>query len=141
MFRQDVGVMCAYLQQNGLRVLPAKKALALKNWSPLYRKQKSGLNDGELGGGLIKKRVARAGSGKRGGYRTIIVYRVKKRAVFVYGFAKNAADNINDAELHEYQKLAQIYLGFNDTDIEKALKIGELKEVKYDGKDTQKISE
>lgn len=48
----------------------------------------SGLNDGELGGGLIKKRVARAGAGKRAGYRTIVIYRVKKRAVFVYGSAK-----------------------------------------------------
>lgn len=34
-----------------------------------------GLIDADLGGGLIKKRVARAGGGKRGGYRTIVAYR------------------------------------------------------------------
>ncbi len=118
-----------------------KEGISVEKLVAVIREAESGLNDGELGGGLIKKRVARAGSGKRGGYRTIIVYRAKKRAVFVYGFAKNVADNINDAELFEYQKLAQIYLGFNDADIEKALKIGELKEVTYDGKDTKKVSE
>lgn len=91
----------------------------------------NGLNDGDLGGPLIKKRVARSGAGKRGGYRTIIIYRAKKRAVFVYGFAKSKADNINDVELSEYQRLAQIYLGFSDADIGKALKAGELQEVNY----------
>ena len=58
-----------------------------------------GLHDGDLGGGLLKKRVARAGQGKRGGYRTIVVYRKGKRAVFVYGFSKSAKDNIDGVEL------------------------------------------
>jgi hypothetical protein len=106
-----------------------KEGISAEKLIAAVREAEEGLNDGELGGGLIKKRVARAGSGKRGGYRTIIVYRVKKRAVFVYGFAKNVTDNINDAELFEYRKLARIYLDFNDADIERALKIGELKEV------------
>ncbi len=109
-----------------------KEGIGAERLVAAIQEAESGLNDGELGSGLIKKRVARAGSGKRGGYRTIIVYRVKKRAVFVYGYAKNVADNVNDAELHEYQKLAHIYLEFNSADIEKALKIGELKEVNYD---------
>ena len=34
-----------------------------------------GLIDADLGGGLIKQRVARPGQGKRSGYRTIIAYR------------------------------------------------------------------
>lgn len=34
-----------------------------------------GLNNGDLGGGLMKKRVARTGEGKSGSYRTILVYR------------------------------------------------------------------
>jgi hypothetical protein len=46
-----------------------------------------------LGGNLIKKRVARAGKGKRGGYGTIIVYPLGSRAVFVYGFPKSAKAN------------------------------------------------
>lgn len=36
---------------------------------------KQGLVDVDLGGGLIKKRVARQGAGKRGGYRTLIAFR------------------------------------------------------------------
>ena len=58
------------------------------------REVEKGLNDGELGRGLIKKRVARAGEGKRGGYRTIIVYRARFRSVFVYGFPKSAKANL-----------------------------------------------
>ena len=34
-----------------------------------------GLVDARLGGFLLKKRVARPGGGKRGGYRTILAYR------------------------------------------------------------------
>ena len=34
-----------------------------------------GLIDADLGGGLIKLRVARRGQGKSGGYRVIVAYR------------------------------------------------------------------
>lgn len=54
---------------------------------------------------------------------------------------KSTTENLSDVELFEYQKLAQIYLAFSDADIDRALKIGELKEVNYDGKDTKKVSE
>ena len=94
---------------------------------------------GILGRGLIKKRVARAGEGKRGGYRTIIVYRAGSRSVFVYGFPKNAKANLSAVELDVYRKLAQILLGFNDTDLAKALKEGEVEEVNYD--DEKEISD
>lgn len=60
--------------------------------------------DAALGGEVFKQRVARTGAGKSGGYRTIIVLRVKKRAVFVYGFAKNEADNVTPAELKQLKK-------------------------------------
>jgi hypothetical protein len=83
----------------------------------------------DLGGGLIKKRVSRSGQGKRGGYRTIIVYRVKTLAIFVYGFPKSAKANLNAIELDAYKKLAQVFLGFSDQDIAKALNAGELLEV------------
>ncbi len=83
----------------------------------------------DLGGGLIKKRVSRSGQGKSGGYRTIIVYRVKTLAVFVYGFPKSAKANLNDVELDGYKKLAKVFLGFSDRDIIKAVNAGELLEV------------
>ena len=90
-----------------------------------------GLNDGDLGGNLIKKRVARTGEGKRGGFRTIIVYRVGSRAIFVYGFPKSAKANLNGVELDTWQKLARFYLNFTDVSIAKVLSAGELEEVHY----------
>ena len=118
-----------------------KEGIGAEKLVAAIQEAENGLNDGELSGGLIKKRIARAGAGKRGGYRTIIIYRVKKRAIFVYGFAKSVTENLSDMELNEYQKLAQIYLAFSDEDIDRALKTGELKEVSYDGKDTKKVSQ
>lgn len=59
----------------------------------------AGLVDADLGGGLIKQRVARSGGGKRGGFRTIIAYRRGSRAFFLLGFAKSALANIDDDEL------------------------------------------
>jgi hypothetical protein len=88
-----------------------------------------------LGEDLIKKRVARPGEGKRGGYRTIIVFRAGDLAVFVYGFAKSAKANLNAVELDAYQKLAQIYLNFTAASLAKALNEGELEEVNYDGEE------
>ena len=48
-----------------------------------------GLVDADLGGGVIKQRVARTGQGRSGGYRMLIAYRFGNRAVFMYGIAKN----------------------------------------------------
>ena len=44
-----------------------------------------------------KLRVARPGQGKSGGYRTLLAYRKSERSVFLYGFAKNERDNIDEA--------------------------------------------
>jgi hypothetical protein len=55
--------------------------------------------DADLGGGIIKQRVARPGQGRSGGYRMLIAYRAGGRAVFLYAFAKNERDNIDPDEL------------------------------------------
>ena len=55
-----------------------------------------GVVDAELGGRVIKQRVARPGQGRSGGYRTLIAFRSDTRAVFMFGFAKNDQDNIDD---------------------------------------------
>ena len=46
------------------------------------------LFDADLGGGVIKQRIARLGQGKSGGSRSIILFRRNDRAVFIYGFEK-----------------------------------------------------
>ena len=106
-----------------------RKGIGDEKLADAVREAEKGLNDGELGGDLIKKRVARTGEGKRAGYRTIIAYRVGPRAVFVYGFPKSTKANLTAFELYEYQKLAQIYLSLTEAGIIKALNEGELKEV------------
>ncbi|NYT63157.1 type II toxin-antitoxin system RelE/ParE family toxin [Alcaligenaceae bacterium] len=76
---------------------------------------KQGLIEADLGGGVIKQRVARPGQGKSGGFRTIILYRTAERAFFVYGFSKNDRDNIDDDEGVAFKKAAGYVLGLSDT--------------------------
>jgi hypothetical protein len=69
----------------------------------------AGSIDADLGGGLVKQRVARPGAGRSGGFRTIIAYRKGDRAIFLHLFAKAQQANIGPAELETYQKLAKSY--------------------------------
>jgi hypothetical protein len=89
-----------------------------------------GLIDADLGSHVIKKRVARAGQGKSGGYRMLIAFRIKHRAVFLFGFAKNELDNIDDKQLASLQETAAYWLTADDTRLERALKDGTLIEVR-----------
>lgn len=90
---------------------------------------KLGLVDADLGQGLLKKRVALDGRGKRGSVRTIIAFRAKGRAIFIYGFAKNEKASISKNEELQLKQLAKVYLSFTPLQISKVLKIGELIEV------------
>ena len=90
-----------------------------------------GIVDADLGGGLIKQRVARAGQGRSGGFRMLIGYRVKDRAVFLYGFAKNERDNIDPEELLELRELAEDWLTARPEGIARSLRDGALQEVDY----------
>ena len=94
-----------------------------------------GLIDADLGGGLIKQRVARPGQGKRGGYRTVIAYRRGTRAIFLFGFAKSEQANLDRDELTYWQRVGRDYLGLSDEDLEAAIVDDELAEVRYDGED------
>jgi hypothetical protein len=89
-----------------------------------------GLIDADLGGHVIKKRVPRAGQGKSGGYRMLIALRTRHRAVFLFGFAKNELDNIDDKQLITLQEAAAYWLAVDDKRLEQALKDGNLIEVR-----------
>jgi hypothetical protein len=65
--------------------------------------------DADLGGRVIKQRVARPGQGKRGGFRLLVAFG-PHRAVFLYGFAKNERENIRDAELMTLREIARTFL-------------------------------
>ncbi|WP_290517210.1 type II toxin-antitoxin system RelE/ParE family toxin [Alcanivorax sp.] len=93
---------------------------------------KRGLIDANLGGHVVKKRVAVGGQGKSGGMRTLLAYRVGDKAFFVYGFAKNARANISADELKALKCLAKELLSYSDRALVKAIKSGALIEVKSD---------
>lgn len=93
------------------------------------KRAEEGLIDADLGGGVIKQRIARPGEGKSGGYRSIVVFKVGSRAVFVYGFAKNRKGNVSRAELEAFKALAQELLGYDAKALKAAVKVGALKKV------------
>jgi len=91
-----------------------------------------GIVDADLGGHVIKQRVARSGQGRSGGYRTLIAYRSPARAVFLFGFAKADQDNIDDNELRELRKAAAEMLGWNDEEVAALLAAGKWMEIVCD---------
>ena len=88
--------------------------------------------------GVFKQRVARAGCGKSGGYRTIILFKVGGHSFFVHGFAKNEKANVTPGELKALKRLAGTFLNFDADALEKASAAGEIAEVMHDGKDGKK---
>ena len=92
-----------------------------------------GLIDADLGGGVIKQRVARQGRGRSGGYRTIVLFRRGKHCFFVYGFAKSSRDNLRRDELKAFRMLADEMLAMDDAGLRAALANGTIMEVACHG--------
>jgi hypothetical protein len=91
-----------------------------------------GLVDADLGGGVIKQRIARPGEGRSGGFRTIILFRAQERAFFVYGFSKSSRDNITNDDLRAYREFAAWILVYETGLLEEAVKREIWREVKCD---------
>lgn len=88
-----------------------------------------GLIDASLGGNLVKKRIARKGHGKSGGFRTIVVFKKEHRTVFIYGFPKSQRDNIREQEEKALKKLAQNLLDAPEGELKEMIAKGDLYEV------------
>lgn len=97
-----------------------------------------GLIDADLGGHVVKKRIALPGQGKRGGARAIVATRLADRWFFLYGFGKNERANIGKEELRMLQELARDLLAFDDRQLAHAVSVGEIMEVDNDGDEAQK---
>jgi len=97
-----------------------KEGLTTDSLCVAGREMQSGLYDADLGGGLLKKRVARAGKGKRGGFRTLVVTNKSDRWVFVFGFPKNERANIVRDEEDALKKLATHLLSLTALAVAKA---------------------
>ena len=89
----------------------------------------AGLIDADLGGNVVKKRIAMPGRGKSGGSRTLVATNRGARWFFVFGFEKNARDNIIADELAALKKLARDLLKLNDSQLDEAAAVGALQEI------------
>ena len=97
------------------------------------QRAEKGLIDADLGGGVIKQRIAREGQGKSGGFRSIVLFRGKQRAFFVHGFAKSKMANIKKDELKAFRALADEMLGLNDGELKLVISNGTIVKVDCNG--------
>lgn len=93
------------------------------------KEMEDGLIDADLGGLLYKKRLARPGSGKSGGYRTLLSAWLGQRYVFLLGFSKSDKTNITHDEKKALQFAGKVFLELSGQGLSKALKSGVLLEV------------
>jgi hypothetical protein len=92
-----------------------------------------GLVDADLGGHVVKKRVALPGQGKRGGARVIVATKLADRWFFLFGFSKNERDNIDSDDLKALRETAGQLLAFTDQQLLAALAANELTEIDHGG--------
>ncbi len=96
-----------------------------------------GLVDADLGGGVLKQRIARKGGGPSGGFRAIVLFRRGDLAFFVYGFAKSGRENLRRDELATFRRLADEYLALDRVGLVVAQATGAIIEVKCDDQAVQ----
>ena len=106
-----------------------RERLSDKSLCEAINRAERGIIDADLGGNVIKQRVARIGSGRSGGYRTLIAIRVHQRAVFLYGFAKSARGNVSDDQVRDLQQTARDLLAAGEKAMDAAVKALELEEL------------
>jgi hypothetical protein len=106
-----------------------KQELSTRALCKAVNEMRAGLYDADLGGGLLKKRVARPGQGKSGGYRTLVATNKGSKWFFVFGFPKNVRSNIDKDEEASLKKLASHLLSLSPAAVMTAEHAGELIEV------------
>lgn len=89
----------------------------------------AGLIDADLGGNVLKKRIALAGMGKRSSSRVLVASKFLRRWFFLFGFTKNEKSNVSDDELIYLQETAKRLFHLSDLEIEASIFAGELKEL------------
>jgi hypothetical protein len=112
--------------------MPRKEGIKDESLCEAIARAERGLVDADLGGGVIKQRVARTGQGRSGGYRTLVAYHMKDRSIFLYCFAKNERENIDDDELTTLREIAARWLNTGRESLERAVEAGVLQEAHYE---------
>ena len=93
------------------------------------KEMEDGLIDADLGGFLYKKRVARPGGGKSGGYRTLLSAKTGDSYVFLHGFPKSDKGNITQDEKRALRFAGKVFLALSGEALSRALNSGVLSEV------------
>ena len=106
-----------------------KERISAESLIEAVRRIESGLIDAELGGSLVKQRVARTGEGRSGGYRTIVAVHNGDRHVFLFGFAKNERDNIGADDLAALKALGKVFLSMGAAELGNAIEAETLEEI------------
>ena len=94
------------------------------------RRANEGLIDADLGGGVIKQRVARTGEGKSGGSRSLVLFRKDDRAIFALGFEKKDQADIKPSDLAALKSLAGSILAYTLDQIAEEVRVGALIPIK-----------
>ncbi len=111
-----------------------KEGLTDKSLAEAVTGIEHGLIDADLGGGLIKQRIARTGEGKSGGFRILLAYRRSRRVIFLFGFAKSDLANIGPEDVRDLKDYGALLLGLEEKDIDLMIKGTELQEIHYGAK-------
>lgn len=89
----------------------------------------NGLIDADLGGGVLKKRVALPSRGKSGSTRTLVATNKGNRWFFVFGFEKKVRANTSAKELEALQAIAADLLKLSSTEIDRQVESNALQEI------------
>lgn len=110
----------------------SRHRLPIQSLLAVARRVASGEADVDLGGGLYKQRVARAGGGKSGGFRTLLAHRQGGHVFFLHGFPKNERSTIDSREAHALKALGKVLHDLSGEQLTQALAGGALLELNDD---------
>jgi hypothetical protein len=88
-----------------------------------------GLVDVDLGGGLLKKRVAHGGKGKRGGARLVVGTPEPSKWFLLVGYLKSETSDLSQLEVRQLKAFAGDLFACSPTQLETLLLHGALKEI------------
>ncbi len=114
-----------------------KEGIAASDLHEAVARAEKGQRDADLGGEVIKQRIARPGQGRAKGYRTIILFRRGERAFFVYGFSKSLRANIDADEEKQFKEAARHVLALTERQLAVLVERGDFVEVKGDEQEVQ----
>ena len=126
----DRGAILRIFKSRWFQRFARKEGIADTLLRDAVARAEKGQIDADLGGEVIKQRIARSGEGRSKGYRTIIFFRRGTKAFFMYGFAKSQQANIDDDEEKQFKEAAKYVLALADKQLSDLLMRGDFIEVK-----------